>query len=522
MRKCPFCTIKISVFSILFVFNFQILLAQDEKPKEDFLGQRVPRGVTKTSEGLEPGYILYSPPASASVYLMNRKGEFVHEWKGTYEIASPYLNDDGSIISLVMDLDFPVFNEGGEAGRIQKISWDSKILWDFEYANEEHHAHHDIAQLPNGNVLAIAWEAKSYDEVLQAGRDPKLIPGDGLWTTEIVEIQPTDKTHGKIVWEWHIFDHLIQDFDNEKANYGNVAAHPELLDFKLGEKPEDMITQDSLDALIAKGWEGRNATLGNRGSDVYHVNAVNYNEELDQIAFSSYFLGEIFIIDHSTTTEEAAGHTGGRYVKGGDFLYRWGNPQNYRQGDSLDQQTFNQHDVRWIQKGFPGAGNLTLFDNNIPLGRDSLRYSAALEIKPYIGTEGQYELMDNKRFGPEKPVWKYVAKDTMSFHSPYVSGVQRLKNGNTFICEGARGRYFEVTPQGEIVWEYLNPYRGNIHKPNGDPVSMDGWIYSSFRANFIPADHPALIGKELKPIETKLQVFKLPPKEEEEEEKKTE
>jgi len=517
MKKCIIPQFILILIFALFALNYQSSLAQEDKPKEDFLGQRVPRGVTKTSEGLLPGYILYSPPASASVYLMNRNGEMVHEWKGTYEIASPYLNDDGSITSLVIDPDFPVFHAGGEAGRIQKISWDSKILWDFEYANEEHHAHHDIEVLPNGNVLAIAWEAKSYDEVIQAGRNPELTPGDGLWTSEIVEIQPTDKTHGKIVWEWHIFDHLIQDFDKEKNNYGDVASHPELLDFSLGHKPEDLISQDSLDVLISMEKESRNATLGNRGSDVYHLNAVNYNKELDQIAFSGYYLGEVFVIDHSTTTEEAAGHTGGRYGKGGDFLYRWGNPQNYRQGDSTDQKTFNQHDVRWIPKGFPGAGNFTLFDNNIPLGRDKLKYSAALEIKPYVGAEGHYELMENKRFGPEKPVWKYVAKDTMSFHSPYVSGVQRLKNGNSFICEGARGRYFEVTPQGEIVWEYLNPYRGNIHKPNGDPVSMEGWIYSSFRANFIPEDHPALKGKTLAPIETNLEIFKLPPKEEEKE-----
>lgn len=503
----------LTLLIVFFIFIFQTSSAQEDKPKEDFLGQYIPRGLTKTSDGLAPGYILYSPPASASVYLMNRKGEVVHEWKGNYEIASPYLNDDGSITSLVIDLDFPVFNEGGEAGRIQKMSWDSKILWDFEYANEKHHAHHDIEVLPNGNVLAIAWEAKSYDEVIQAGRDPKLTPADGLWASEIVEIQPTDKTHGKIVWEWHIFDHLIQDFDKEKDNYGDVAAHPELLDFSLGHKPEKLISQDSLDVLIAMEREGRNATLGNRGSDVYHLNAVNYNEELDQIAFSAYHLGEVFIIDHSTTTEEAAGHSGGRWGKGGDFLYRWGNPKNYRQGDSTDQQTFNQHDVRWIKKGFPGEGNLTLFNNNIPLGRDSLNYSAIFELKPFEEKEGHYKLMENKRYGPVKPSWKYVAKDTMSFHAPYVSGAQRMKNGNTFINQGPKGRYFEVTPEGEIVWEYLNPYRGNIHKPNGDPVSMRGWIYSSFRANFIPEDHPALKAKTLVPIDPQPQIFKLPPKE---------
>lgn len=515
MKKSDFPQVIVITLCLLTISSFQTTLAQEDKPKENFLGTYIPRGLTITSDNLADGYIFFAPTNSASVYLMNRKGEVVHEWKGNYAIGSQYLNDDGSITVLSVDPDFPVFNEGGEAGRIQKISWDSKMLWDFEYANEEHHAHHDIAELPNGNVLTIAWEAKPANAVIQAGRHPELTPGDGLWTTEIVEIQPTDKTHGKIVWEWHIFDHLIQDFDKEKGNYGDVAAHPELLDFNLGEELPKPITQDSLDILIAKGWEGRNATLGNRGSDVYHANAVNYNQELDQIAFSSYHLGEIFIIDHSTSSAEAKGHTGGRWGKGGDFLYRWGNPQNYRQGDSTDRVTYNQHDVRWIEKGFPGSGNLTLFDNNIPLGRDSLRYSAALEIKPYVGSEGHYELLDNKRYGPKEPTWKYVAKDTMSFHAPYVSGVQRMKNGNTFINEGPKGRFFEVTPEGEIVWEFLNHFRGNIHKPNGDPMPYDGWIYSGFRSNFIPSDHPAFKDKTLVPLDPQPPIFKMAPKEEE-------
>jgi hypothetical protein len=481
------------------------------KREMKFLGIHMPRGLTKTSDNLEEGYIMFVPTNSASVYLMNRNGEVVHEWKGNYPIENgAYLNNDGSINLQAVDLDFPVFSGGGEAGRIQKISWDSKMLWDFEYANEMHHAHHDIAVLPNGNVLTIAWEARTLEEVLQAGRKPDLIPKAGLWTSTIVEIKPLDKTHGEVVWKWHIWDHLIQDFDPKKDNFGNVIAHPELLNFNVGEELPEPITQDSLDILRTLGEVGRNDTVDNDGSDVYHLNAVNYNVELDQIAFSSPELGEVFIIDHSTTSEEAAGHTGGKWGKGGDFLYRWGNPQNYRQGDSTDQQTFYQHDIRWIENGYPGEGSMTLFNNNIIGRKDSLKYSAVYQIKPEMDNFGNYILMKNKRFGPQEPEWKYIAKDSISFHSPYVSGAQRLKNGNTFINEGAKGRFFEVTPEGEIVWEYLNQFRGNIHEPNGDPVAMDGWVYSAFRANFISSNHPALKGKELIPLEPQPEIFKLP------------
>jgi hypothetical protein len=255
----------------------------------------------------------------------------------------------------------------------------------------------------------------------------------------------------------------------------------------------------------------RNLTVENRGSDLYHVNAIKYNAELDQIAISSPVLNEIIIIDHSTTTKEASGHRGGKWGKGGDFLYRWGNPKNYREGDSTDQQLFAQHDVRWIEKGYPGEGNLTIFNNDIP-GKDSVNYSSVIEIKPTVDQNRNYILLDNKRFGPKGPTWQYIASDSVSFYASFVSGAQRLSNGNTFINEGPRGRFMEVTPDGKLVWEYLNPYRGDHRKPNGDPYPMMPITYMMFRSNFIPADHPALAGRSLEPINPQPKVFTLPPR----------
>ncbi len=509
---------------LIFTFIVLIILCNcsPQKPMEsksleedrNMFGHYIPRGLTINKDSLSPGYVMFTPTNSASVYLINRKGEVVHEWKGNYRTDSSYLNDDGSITLMASDPDFPVFAGGGEMGRLQKISWESKILWDFEYANEEFHAHHDIAVMPNGNVLAIAWEAKSAEDVLRAGRDPEQIPKAGLWPDKIVEIKQVDKTHGKVVWEWHYWDHLIQDHNPDMDNYGDVTAHPELLDINKGRKLPDPISQDSLDVLRASNaafiW--RNQTIDNRGSDFYHVNAIDYNPELDQIVISSPVLGEIFIIDHSTTTEEAVTHTGGKMGKGGDFLFRWGNPQNYRQGDSTDQQSFGQHDARWVEKGKPGAGNIILFNNDVPLGRDSLDYSAVYEIKPILDKAGNYILGKNDRFAPKEPDWKYIAPDTLSFYGGFISGAHRMQNGNTFINEGPKGRFFEVTPEGEIVWEFLNHFRGNIHDPNGDPHSPMPMAYSNFRSTFIPEDHPGLKDWELVPLDPQPEVFKLPPK----------
>ena len=485
---------------------------ESAKKDRNMFGLHIPRGLTVTSEGLAPGYAFFAVNNSASTYLVNREGKVVHEWKGNYGIHVSYLQDDGSLFQEAIDPDFPVFAGGGESGRIQKISWDSKMLWDFEYANDDQHVHHDIAVMPNGNILAIAWEAMTAEEALKAGRKPDYLPKAGVWPDKIVEIEPQGKRFGKIVWEWHVKDHLIQNHDPKMANYGDPSEHPELLDFNIGRPMPAPISQDSMDILHARKKAWRNQTADNRGSDIYHFNAINYNAELDQIAFSSPNLSEIFIIDHSTTTKEAARHTGGRWGHGGDFLYRWGNPQNYGRGDSTHQQLFHQHDVRWIEKDAPGAGNLTIYNNSIPGGPDSMEYSAVFEIAPPMDTKGNYILSENKRFGPEQPFWQYVAPDTVSFYGSFISGAERMKNGNTFINEGPRGRFFEVTPEGKIVWEYLTEYRGEIRELNGDESPVMPFTYIQFRSNFIPADHPGLKGRDLKPLDPQPKVFKLPPK----------
>lgn len=518
---------KYIIFSLLIIISLVSFSQMNEndssrknasapKPRNMF-GIGIPRGLTKTSDGLADGYVLFAATNSPFMYLINRKGEVVHQWKSNYGVFQGYLQDDGSLIQAANDPDFPVFGCCGPYGRIQKINWDGKIVWDFEYANEQHIAHHDFAVMPNGHILAIAYEAMPYDKAMALGRKPELTPKSGPWTEEIVEIVPEGKTGGRIVWEWHLSDHLIQDVDPKKAGYGKIADHPELLDFNLGFPVPPSMSQDALDELIAKGMAHPNATVDNGGSDIFHFNAIKYNADLDQIVFSSPNISEIYIIDHSTTTQEAAGHKGGRLGKGGDFVYRWGNPQNYKRGDESNRQLFGQHDIRWIPKGYPGAGNLTLFNNHLPgeidwssMGTIGNNYSMIYELTPPADKKGNYIIEKGKAYGPEQPAWFYRAQDTLSFYSSFISGAHRMENGNTFINEGAKGRFFEVTPDGKIVWEYLNPYHGNIRQPNGDPNPVMPMPFETFRANFIPANHPALANKKLDPITPQPAPFIMP------------
>lgn len=491
---------------------------QDVTKDRDMFGFKYKRSLIKNSEGLSPGYILFAETNSPFIDLINRKGEVVHQWKSNYGVFNAYLQEDGSIFLGANDPDYPVFGFGGPYGRIQKIAWDGKMLWDYELANEHEIVHHDFTVMPNGHILAIVYEATSREDALALGRKKELMPESGAWLEKILEIVPQGPRGGEVVWQWRLADHLIQGMDESKANFGNPAEHPELIDFNVGQPAPPVMNQDTLDALKAKGMAERNQTINNRGADLYHFNAIDYNADLDQIVFSSPQLSEIFIIDHSVSTEEAAGHQGGFGGKGGDLLYRWGNPHNYGQGDSTSRQLFGQHDVRWIAKGLPGGGDLTVFNNHPPgdidwstMGNTGNNYSMVFEITPPLNGEGSYTLAAGKAYGPEKPTWFYRAPDTLSFYSSFISGAQRMPDGHTFINEGARGRFFEVTPEGETVWEYLNPYRGNIHQPNGDPVNPMFMPYSTFRANFIPESHPAFAGKELTPLNPQPEVFVLPP-----------
>jgi hypothetical protein len=202
---------------------------------------------------------------------------------------------------------------------------------------------------------------------------------------------------------------------------------------------------------------------------------VAYNPQFDQLMISVHEFSEIWIIDHSTTTAEAAGHSGGRSGKGGDLLYRWGNPAAYRAGGAADQRLFAQHHAQWIAKGLPGEGHLLLFNNGN--GRPEGVYSTVDEIVPPADAEGHYHREPGKKFGPEAAAWSFAAPNKTEFYSNFISGTQRLPNGNTLICSGASGILFEVTPEKEVVWHYANPTqagRGGGRGRRGGPGDGGG------------------------------------------------
>jgi hypothetical protein len=255
-------------------------------------------GMFLNSPKASPGYTLFAPKHGTTTYLMTNDGRIVRSWKSEYEPGqSVYLLPNGHLLRAGM-LKVQGGIGGGEGGIIEEFDWDGKLVWEFRHATRDYQLHHDIKPLPNGNILALMVERKSREECVRAGFNPELLRDGQLNPDAAVEIQRTGPNSGKIVWEWHVWDHLVQDFDRTRANYGDVAAHPELID----------------------------AHGSGRGLPSFwnHMNSVAYNEQLDQIVLSVRGFNEIWIVDHATTSKEAAGHTGGKRGKGGDLLYRWG------------------------------------------------------------------------------------------------------------------------------------------------------------------------------------------------------
>jgi hypothetical protein len=453
--------------------------AKDGPPKGPKTGKS---GVSVNDAKAFKGYTLVAPMNSTKTYLIDMDGRVVHTWEcGTTPALSTYLLDNGNLLRPA------AMGKGGMAmpgagGRVQEFKWDGTLQWDFKFEGKNQNPHHDITRLPNGNILMIVADRKSKDEAIAAGRRPEL-GGDGIMADAIIEVKSTGKNTGEVVWEWHAWDHLVQDHDKTKANFGKVSAVPERIDvnYAHGAFGKFVAKKDDLDKLKGLGYlGGPGGAMGkfNPSADWTHVNSVAYNADLDQIMISVHAFSEIWIIDHSTTTKEAAGTSGGKHGKGGDLLYRWGNPQAYRTGTNAEQRLYQQHNAHWIPKGLPGAGNILVFNNGGR--RPDGSYSSVDEIVPPLTKTGSYERKTGVAFGPKKAEWSYSAATKSDFFAPLISGAHRLPNGNTIICSGPDGTVFEVTKEKEVVWKFVYPQKGGFGGMFGFVPPRPGEILPKF------------------------------------------
>jgi len=478
-----------------------------------------------------PGFTLVAPLKSRWVQLVDMSGTSVHSWEtgGTPGVAV-YLTERGSLLRCIQVEDHKLFTGGGQGGRVQELDWDGSVLWEFEWDSESGLQHHDIEEMPNGNVLIIAWDRKTRAEALAHGRDPELLAGEEFWPGAVYEIEPTRPVGGTVVWSWHAWDHMVQSFDESAPNFDDPAAHPERIDMNGDRDPEppseEQLAREA-EQMAALGYAGddedeedpdadgdgdddeeedpEKAALKKRTEDAdwMHTNAIDYNPQLDQIALSVRRFDEVWIIDHSTTRAQAATSRGGHSGRGGDLLYRWGNPFAYGMGEWEDRQLFGQHHVQWIPEGYLGEGNLIVFNNGShrfpePEDQDEDEepaideWSSVDEWWAPRDAEGNYLRVAGQAFGPTVPTWRFETDPRTDLNSSFISGVQRLPNGNTLVCSGAPGHVLEVTPDEQIVWDWKNPYGldPDADEPeSGDPVSPS----ALFRATRLAADDPAIV-----------------------------
>ena len=449
------------------------------------------------------GYTFVKPQRVSGVYLIDMAGQVVQYFP---ELNDAYLQEDGTVFGSIGTRTFVV------------MDWDGKKLWEYTEQREDYQPHHDFqriynAELDDYTVLYIANASLSHDEAITLGADPGFADSyDGAEMDTVVEVD----SNGTVVWEWRFRDHLVQDVDSSKANYVG----------------EGKTIQDYPHRL--------NINYGAVSPDYQHSNAINYNPKNGHLAISANRTHEIYIINHDGTFVAGNPEESHRLAasEAGDFLYRFGNPANYGQGEypyyakknwmlqeySGHKQIGGNHDIQWIEDGLPGAGNLLLFNNGLTVPRgqgDSDPQSEFLELNPYLDANGvdtgRYvnppeagytDVMPGTKISQGPRATRLFSRQILSmyhttdgFNSHHGSAVQRFPNGNTLVQLARVGRMVEVTPAGDVVWEYVNPvtWSGQIVKTlitsNPDHQnSYNGW--SPLR--WAP-DYPGLAGKDLSP-----------------------
>ncbi|TWU45106.1 Gluconolactonase precursor [Novipirellula aureliae] len=442
------------------------------------------------------GYTLFSTRGTS--YLIDMEGRVVNTWPiGT----TPQLLENGNLLDASKD-------DPSGFGGFRELDWNGNVVWQYDEQRPGYKPHHDWVrifnkQLGQPTTLYIANREITHQEAIDAGCDPANGPYDGAQLDTIVEID----MQGNIVWEWRFFDHTIQDVDPTKRNYidqgKTVADYPHRINVNIPGRP------------VKRDW--------------LHCNSLDYNPQLGHVVTNSV-QGEFYVIDHDGTFVAGDPEESIRRAAGpaGDFLYRFGDPARYGQGDPPSiladwtqsttghKQIGGAHDVHWIDKGLPGAGNFLIF-NNAQYLFERTPQSYVLEINGMVNELGeraevyvnppdagyfrwQHPNRDSQktpRWVSNQIVWMYYSRSNQGFFSHIGSGAQRLPNGNTLVCAMTEGHFFEVTPDAEIVWEYINPVtKEGVVKVLEDSFPMSNAVFRAYRYG---PDHPALRDRELQP-----------------------
>ena len=354
---------------------------------------------------IENGYVFAVKNGGTESFLLDKAGNKVKEWTFDKNLGNDLeLLSDGRLLG-IFKAENPDILFGGYGGIVQLIDNEGNIEWEYTNADNNQISHHDTELLPNGNVLIIIWERITAIEAQAIGMNTDV----DIFTEKIIEVNPATN---QIAWQWRSIEHTIQDNDNTASNFGSISNNPKRIDI--------------------------NYNLPQNG-DIMHANGIDYDPDDDVIFLSVNKYSEIWVIDHSTSSAQASTGVGGNYNKGGDLIYRFGNPETYM--NNFGERLFNSnHFPNFLQNNEPGSGNILVYENVI-----DVYFSTVYELE----MPQNYNLIPNTDNEPNI-IWSFT--DPTMYHGR-ISGAVRLDNGNTLITEGDFG-FWEVTNSGEVVWKY--------------------------------------------------------------------
>lgn len=363
--------------------------------------------VVYESDKMDRNNVFVIENGGLTAYLIDKTGARLQTWNFDLNLGNDLeYSPDGSVIGMFKPRTTQI-GFGGYGGILRKYDPSGTLTWEYEVNTEDEILHHDFVVLPNNNIVTMIWERISAAEASAAGF-PRTTD---IFLEKIIEINPETN---EVVWQWRSWDHTVQDINDQLPNYGDVTTNFNKIDVNYND---------------------------NENGDLMHANGLEYDAEKDLIYMSVNFYSEVWVIDHATTTETAIGPAG-------DLKYRFGNPSAYK---SDATRLFNRnHHPNFVTLDPETEGHMIVYMN----GNDQEQSVVFDLIIPDTFTDPTAGLI-----APEVH-WTYTHPD---LYNGKISGAVRLANGNTLICEGDYG-YWEVTPEGEIVWKYfgggINFWRG--------------------------------------------------------------
>jgi hypothetical protein len=386
-------------------------------------------------------YVCFSSLDGAT-HLIDMDGNEVHRWAHTGnpgEVIDPKLvgGARGHVLLQLSSIDDPrggIFTDK----TVGELDWDGRTVWEWgeQAPGGAARQNHDWARLKNGDTLLLVAIPRAVP-----GLGPKVIGDQAIY-----EVTP----EGKIVWRWVAGDYL--------SEFGFPAAGMAYLRERVRRnlpEPYGYLEINDMQVLGPNRWfeagdqrfDPENIMIDARKGNVVLI----VSKKTGKVVWR---LGPVFAGSEFSPDQRIGNRTVPRPV----------------------DQISGQHNAHLIAEGLPGAGDLLLYDDEGGAGFPP----AALGI--YAGSR-VLEIDPVKK----QIVWQYTGEDsgrpTWSFYTSFVSNAARLPNGNTLIDEGMNGRIFQITPVGEIVWEYVTPYMGHT-MVNGRPFANP----LTYRAQAVPYD----------------------------------